>query len=232
MLSFPVLLFQLAAAANPYEQGVRLIEMGKLAEARAQLEIAVKQMPGNAQAWKALGVAAAMASDYEAAEGPFGKACALNAKLTDACYFHARALYAVNQFAPALAVLARLKEPTEGRTFTAMGQAYEALGRNAEAEQAFQKALAAKDGQGEAHLRYGIFLFRSGKLEDASNALQQAVKLMPKSSEAFAELGRVLYQQGQLEEAEKWLVGALELEPSREPARLLLDKVRRLQGLK
>ena len=232
MLSFPVLLFQLAAAANPYEQGVRLIELGKLPEARVQLEIAVKQMPGNAQAWKALGVASAMIGDYAAAEGPFGKACALNAKLADACYFHARALYALNQFAPALAVLDRLKEPTEGRTFTAMGQAYEALGRTLEAEQAFRKALAAKDGQGEAHLRYGIFLFRSGKLMEAANALQQAVKLQPKSSEAFAELGRVRYQQGRLEEAEKLLVAALQLDPAREPAKLLLDKVRRLQGLK
>ena len=232
MISFPVLLFQLAAAANPYEQGVRLIEMGKLPEARMQLEIAVKQMPGNAQAWKALGVASAMTGDYAAAAVPFGKACALNAKLADACYFQARALYALNQFSPALVVLERLKEPTEGRTFTAMGQAYEALGRSVEAEQAFQKALRAKDGQGEANLRYGIFLFRSGKLEDASNALQQAVKLLPKSSEAYAELGRIHYQQGRLEEAEKWLVGSLQLDPSREPAKLLLDKVHRLQGLK
>ena len=173
-----------------------------------------------------------MTGDYAAAEGPFRKACTLNPKLADACYFHARALYALNQFAPASEVLERLKEPTEGRTFTAMGQAYEALGRTVEAEQAFQKALRTKDGQGEANLRYGIFLFRSGKLEDAANALQQAVKLPPKSSEAFAELGRVRYQQGRLDEAEKWLVDALQIDPSREPAKLLLDKVRRLQGLK
>ncbi len=232
MLSFPILVFQLAVAANPYEQGVRLLEAGQLAEARGFLEIALKQSPGNAQAWKALGVASAMSGDYASAEAPFGRACALNAKLPDACYFHARALYALNQFTPALAVLERLKDPTEGRTFSAMGQAYEALGRSKEAEQAFQKALRAHDGQGEANLRYGIFLFRSGKLDEAAKSLEQAARLMPKSAEAFAELGRVRYQQGLLEEAEKWLVGALALEPSREPAQLMLDKVRRLQGLK
>ena len=229
MLQIPFLVFQLAAAANPYEQGVRLIEQGKLAEAREQLEIAVKSTPGNAQAWKALGVAWAMGGDYAAAEGPFGKACGLNPKLPDACYFHARALYALNQFGAALGVLERL--PEDGRTLTAKGQAYEALGRGGEAEQAFQRALRAKEGRGEALLRYGIFQFRSGRVEDSGRSLEAAVQRMPESAEALAELGRVRYQQGRLAEAEKLLRMALELEPGREAAKLLLDKVRRLRGL-
>lgn len=237
MFFHSVLIFQLAFQVSPgsadsYTEGVLLLEQGKLDAARTSLELAVKRTPANAQAWKALGVAAAMAGDYSAAEAPFAKACQLNAKLIDGCYFWARALYALNRFEPAIAVLKKLDDGQAGRTQTALGQAYEALGKISEAESSFQKALTAKDFIGESQLRYGIFLYRTGRLTEAGDRLQQALKLAPHSAEAAAELGRVRYQQGNLEEAETLLRNAVAWEPTRESARLLLDKVRKLQGVK
>ncbi len=231
-----VLFFQLAvplatAFDDPYSDGVRLIEEGKLQQAVARLQLAVKQTPAKAQPWKALGVAYAMAGDYTAAEQPFENACGLDKKLPDACYFWARALYALNKFESAIRIL-KLEEPQTGRTFTAMGQSLEALGNNQQAEKEFQKALAAKDSAGEARLRYGIFLFRSGRISESADMLETSLKLLNRSSEAAAELGRVRYQQGNLADAERLLRMALSWEPGREAAKLLLEKVEKLQGLK
>ena len=230
-----VLFFQLAvplavAFDDPYSDGVRLIEEGKLPQAVVRLQLAVKQSPAKAQPWKALGVAYAMAGDYEAAEQPFENACGLDKKLPDACYFWARALYALNKFESAIRVLKL--EPQTGRTFTAMGQALEALGNNQQAEKEFQKALAAKDSAGDARLRYGIFLFRSGRISESADMLETSLNLLNRSSEAAAELGRVRYQQGNLVDAERLLRMALSWEPGREAAKLLLEKIGKLQGLK
>jgi tetratricopeptide (TPR) repeat protein len=228
----PVLIFQITAAVDPYEAGVSLLAAGRIPEARTKLEQAVKQTPGRAQAWKALGVSWAMTGDYDRAEVPFGRACKLAPKLTDVCYFHARALYALNQFAPALVVLEQLRDGLEGRRFSAIGQALEALGKEAGAEAAFKQALGATDHRGESFLRYGIFLFRSGRLEQAGIALESALQLTPKSAEAHAELGRLRYQQENFGEAVRLLKEALAIEPSREAASLLLEKARKLQSSK
>ena len=232
-----VLFFQLAvplavAFDDPYSDGVRLIEEGKLPQAVVRLQLAVKQSPAKAQPWKALGVAYAMAGDYEAAEQPFENACGLDKKLPDACYFWARALYALNKFEPAVRVLNKLEDSQTGRTFTALAQALEALGNSEAAEKAFQKALTAKDSAGEARLRYGIFLFRSGRISESGDMLEASLKLLNRSSEVAAELGRVRYQQGNLSEAERLLRMSLSWEPGRDSAKLLLEKVVKLQGFK
>ena len=233
MNSLFVLFFQLTVPlSDAYADGVRLIEEGKLQQAVARLQLAVKQSPAKAQPWKALGVAYAMAGDYAAAELPFEMACGLDKKLPDACYFWARALYALNKFEPAIRELNKLEEPQTGRIFTALGQAEEALGNSREAEKAFQKALAAKDSAGESRLHYGIFLFRSGRISESGDMLEASLKLLNRSPEAAAELGRVRYQQGNLAEAERLLRTALSWEPGRESAKLLLEKVVKLQGVK
>ncbi len=237
-MNFPfVLFFQLVvpltkALEDPYAKGVKLIEEGKLQQAVTQLHLAVKQSPAKAQSWKALGVAYAMSGDYTAAEQPFEKACGLDKKLPDACYFWARALYALNKFEPAVRALNKLEDSQTGRTFTALGQALEALGNSEAAEKVFLKAIAAKDSAGEARLRYGIFLFRSGRITESGDMLEASLKLLNHSPEAAAELGRVRYQQGNLLEAERLLRMALSWEPGREAAKLLLEKVVKLQGVK
>ncbi len=178
-----------------------------------------------AQEWKELGVTYAQAQDYLSAETAFGKACTLEPKLLDACYYWARTLYALNRFEASLDALNKTAAK-DSRTLTAKAQCHEALGHHEEAEQTFLAAIALKDR--EASLRYGIFLFRSGRLEEAARALVAA----PPNAEAAAELGRVRYQQGRLDDAERELRLALERDPSRESARLLLEKVRRRQGVK
>ena len=121
----------LAAQSGAYQRGVQAFEQGRHQEAIALLSEAVRQAPRDAQAWKVLGVVHAARSDYREAEPPFARACELNPRLTDACYYHGRALYMLNRFEDALAPLERALrvDAVRGRAETAIAESLEALGR-------------------------------------------------------------------------------------------------------
>jgi len=168
-------------------------------------------------------VGLAKQEDYRGAVEPFGRACALEPRLLDACYYHGRALYAADQYRAALAPLraALAVDAVKGRAETAMGQCHEALGEAAEAERLFRAAIARRDrwGQG-ARLAYGLFLVRQGRAAEAVTVLEAAQ--MPESAEARYELGLALSQCDRVAEA----VSELAKAPEHEAARLLLAKLR------
>lgn len=219
-------------AVTPFEEGLALAGRGEWAAARAQFARAVQEEPRQARAWKALGVASGKLEDTAASEEAFGRACQLEPKLLDVCYYHARALYVLNRFEPALAALERVRrlDPRVGRTWVAIGQTHEALGQAAKAEEAFRQALAEPDAPVEAREHFGIFLFRAGRLDEAARWLGEARRRAPRQASIALELGRVYYQQGQLPQAIAELEAAVALDPRSPPARLLLDRARRRAG--
>lgn len=213
-----------APQSSDYERGVALIEKGASAAAIAPLESATRSTPGDARTWKALGVAYAAGSEYAKAEPAFAQACRIAPQLADACYYHARALYALNRFDTSLAVLVRADQK-QWKVMLARAQALEALGRVTEAAPAYRSALAAGrllDAGPAAGL--GLFLIRQGRKDEALPLLQDAVQRFPKSPEAHTLLGRVLLEQGNTKEATPYLESAVALAPASAQAHLLLAK--------
>lgn len=196
-----------------YAEGLKLFEQGRIEEARTKLIAAVQAEPKNAAAWKALGVTWAAQSNYHEAEEPFRKACELAPALPDACFYWARALYALDRFEPSLAALKKLVP--DARTVLAMAQAEEALGLAVEAEAHFRKA-------GDP-VKYGVFLFRQGRLAEAESVMKAG---QPRTAEAWWQLGRVLYQAGKLGAAREAIEKSLALDAKQEAARLLLEKIK------
>jgi tetratricopeptide (TPR) repeat protein len=222
-----------SAQGGEYQRGVQAFEQGRHEEAIALLAEAVRQAPRDAQAWKVLGVVHAARSDYREAEPPFARACELNPRLTDACYYHGRALYMLNRFEDALAPLERALrvDAVRGRAETAIAESLEALGRAAEAEKRFRAAIARRDAAAErARTAYARFLIRAGRTEDALVPLKEALTGNPDSAEAHFQMGRALQQLDRLEDALKHLQRAVQLEPARAPAHLLLARVYRRLG--
>ncbi|MDX1981698.1 MAG: tetratricopeptide repeat protein [Bryobacteraceae bacterium] len=231
MIALCLLVASSALQASVFQEGVRLAELGKWAEAREKFAAAAAASPGDAAAWKALGVSAGKLDDYAGAEEALHRACRLDAKLADACYYWARSLYVMNRFEEAVSALRQAMKVEGGRArlWTALGEAHEAAGRPREAEAAFVKAMSLPyDAQ--ARLRYGVFLYRAGRVEEAAVPLEEAVKRDPRFPAAAAELGRVYYQLGRFSDAARELERAVALDPGQETARLLLGKVRRVQG--
>ncbi len=211
--------------AGVFEEGVQLSSLGKWVEARAKFAEAARLEPRRAVAWKALGVAAGKVGDAVEAEEALRRGCELDPKLEDVCFYHARGLYALNRFEDALKVFARV-DGKPGRTLVATGQAYEALGREKEAEDAFRNALLKPDARDEARLRFGVFLFRAGRLDEAERILKEAVKEREGFGEAMGELGRVYYQAGRMRDAVAMLEQAQRSRPDLEWIALLLERAR------
>ena len=88
----------LAAQTDDYAAGSALFEKGRFADAVPYLRRATNAAPRDARTWKALGVAYAAQKLYRQAESALGRACTLDPKLAGACYFHGRALYALDRF--------------------------------------------------------------------------------------------------------------------------------------
>jgi tetratricopeptide (TPR) repeat protein len=187
-------------------------------------EIAVKLEPKRAATHRALGTVHAAMENYTLAKPPLERACELDPKDPDACYYLGRTLYALNRFEASLDAMEIALKAGEkpGRVYQGMGQAHEALGNATAAEKHFRKAvdLAWPD----ARTIYGVFLFRQGRVGDARNMLEQAVKAQPNSARARMELGRALLQQNRVEEALPHLQRAIELDGSSGAAHLLLGK--------
>lgn len=215
----------LLVAAGLFEDGVRLSGEGRWAEARVKFAEVVRFEPKNALAWKALGVSAGKVGDPVEAEEALRQGCLLDPKLEDVCYYHARSLYTLNRFEAALEALK--KGERRGRSLVAMGQALEALGREAEAEAAFREALRKPDALDEARLRMGVFLFRAGRMEEAERVLLQAVNGRPDFGEAMGELGRIYYQTGRMQQAIEILGKATLLRQDLAWIQLLLERARR-----
>lgn len=231
MTAVALALLALAAdtAEDNYRRGVQAFERGQTQEAIPLLREAAKLAPNNAQVWKVLGVVYASLEDFEQAAGPFERACLLEPKLVDACYYHGRNLYALNRFEPSLRVL-RMALPGDRapwRVHLGIAQALEALGQAADAERQFLTAIQQMQtprADFDPRMHYAVFLFRQGRIQDAVAPAEAAVAAHPDGARAHFELGRLHYQLGNLGEAVRRLERAATLGyPAASP---LLDKAK------
>lgn len=218
--------------AAPLEQAITAFRAGRMKEALTLLEKASKLEPERAEVWKWVGRVFAAQGELGRSVLCFQRACELDPKEEDACYYLGRNLYALNRFEPALAALNQALavegEAKQWRVYRAKAQAHEALGQAAAAEADFREAIRRERGQARAEedprIDYGVFLYRQGRTEEALKPLEEAVKGHAGSARAHGELGRVLLQLGRLEEAAQRLARAVQLDGKLWWAHLLLGQ--------
>ncbi len=217
-------------AQKSYQAGKKLFEKGDIPGSITNLEHAVRLQPRNPTFLTSLGVAFAAASQYEMAEPFFARACAVNPAEDNACYYHGRALYALNRFEPALVSLEKAlpHDRRPSRVQLAIAQSLEALGQAVQAEEHFHASVKSYEGQGppdsDPRIHYGVFLYRQGRTEDALRVFRETVAAVPDSARARMELGRTLLHLGRAREAAKELAKAVGLDPKYAQAHLLLGK--------
>lgn len=200
----------------------------RFVEARESIERALTEAPGDARAWKLLGMTYSAEENYAAAEAPFEKACRLAPSLEDACYYLGRDRYLLNKFEAAeqafSAAIKRGGKPW--RAHGGLALTLEALGRIEAAERGFRRAaeLAANASPRppeNPRIDYGAFLFRQGRLDEAIRELG----LAPSCFRTHFERGKVLAAKERLEQAAQELEKALTFPDREASAALLLAKV-------
>jgi tetratricopeptide (TPR) repeat protein len=98
--------------------------------------------------------------------------------------------------------------------FYNLGYVLEQLGRPAEAERQYERALELNPGLASAHNNLGTALARRGRFAEAIAHLSEVVRLEPGSADAHNNLGAVFLQQRQVDAASQHFRLALDLNPA------------------
>ena len=198
----------------------------------ADLEAAVRRNPSNASAWKDLGMAMVARRRAEPALEAFSRACELDPKDEDACYYLGRQLFSLDRYQEAVAPFEKALRaaPREKLARTHRAAALNRIGHGSldQAELHFREAVQEGHGppeiRAEAETDYGAFLFRQARANEALTALEAAVKINPGSARAHGEFGRVLLHLGKTPEAATALEQAVRLDGRSHGWRLLLGR--------
>ncbi len=217
------------AAINAFQQG-------RFAEAESQLRGLLELRPQDAHAWKVLGVVHAAQGQHNLASEPFTKACDLDAKEPDACYYLARNHYLLNRFAESLTMFDRLHaaERLDWRYLNGRGLALSGLGRYAEAEHAFQQAVKQERGAAtldeKPAINLGSLHLRAGNPDRAVRVLREVTSTHPNAARAWFEQGKAELQLEELDAALASLNRAVAARPRYPEAHLLLAKIYSRRG--
>jgi tetratricopeptide (TPR) repeat protein len=115
------------------------------------------------------------------------------------------------------------KDPNIHLFWARMGEAYDLAGRNDEAINAYQQAIAAKPDNPSYYNNLGNILGRTGKIDEARAAYTKCAELdPPNAAMAWRNFGISLYQAGRMVEAIEPLKKATELDPKSAQAWYLL----------
>jgi tetratricopeptide (TPR) repeat protein len=106
------------------------------------------------------------------------------------------------------------KDPNVNLFWARMGEAYDLAGRNDEAINAYQQAIAAKPDNAGYYNNLGNVLARAGKIEEAKAAYTKSAELDPPNAAlAWRNFGISLYSAGRMAEAIEPLQKATQIDP-------------------
>ncbi|HTT32665.1 MAG TPA: tetratricopeptide repeat protein [Methylomirabilota bacterium] len=115
------------------------------------------------------------------------------------------------------------KDPNVHLIWAKLGEAYDTAGRNDEAANAYQQAIAAKPDVPGYYNNLGNVLARAGKIDEAKAAYTKSAELdPPNAATAWRNFGISLYNANRLGDAVEPLQKAVELDPKNAQAWYLL----------
>lgn len=161
--------------------GASLYWEGKVDDAVAEYNEALRLSPNNAMAYQLLGIASGWKGDVSQAQEYFLTANNLDSNKADT-HMNLGSTYAVqNNLEKALEHFRRATElaPREPLYHYQLGTLYEALGRDEQAETSFKKALKLFPSYEDAQLSLGALYEKLGRQEDALKYFKKAVKTKP-----------------------------------------------------
>jgi tetratricopeptide (TPR) repeat protein len=204
-----------------YNLGVASEQAGKLKEAIAHYEQALRIKPDYAEAHNNLGLVLLGLGKVPEAAGHFEQALRLKHDYAGAHSNLGLALFrlgnvsaAMEQYAQALRL-----SPDFAEAHYNVGDAMLQQGRLLEAIAHYERALRAKPDYALAHNNLGLALFRLGRVSEAIAHYQQALQLKPDYAGAHCNLGDALLTAGRASEAIGQYEQALRIKPDLTEAR-------------
>lgn len=148
------------------------------------------------------------AAKAEVAKVPADQRDAAKAKVTDLCNQAVAEFQGAQKTAPD-------KDPNVHLFWARMGEAYDLAGRNDDAINAYQQAIAAKPENNSYYNNLGNALARAGKIDEARAAYTKSAELDPPNAGlAWRNFGISLYTAQRMQEAVEPLQKSTQLDPN------------------
>lgn len=194
-----------------------LYRAGRYADLQRLASRLLKQHPGDATLWKALGVAQMAAGNDAQALPAMERAAQLLPRDAQAQGNYAQALASAGRLADAQGAFrkALALDPRLANAWSGLGHLLGRQGRHDEALDCLSRAAALQTGSPVIHNRLGNVLRDMGRLADARASYERALALQPRFPEALNNLGMTLAQLGLEQLGEARLREAIALQPQR-----------------
>jgi tetratricopeptide (TPR) repeat protein/tRNA A-37 threonylcarbamoyl transferase component Bud32 len=101
--------------------------------------------------------------------------------------------------------------PADDAVSRHIGDAYASLGRDAEAERFYRRAIDLRPGYWENYNGFGKFCVQRGKLDRAKEMFSKVIELRPQSNTGYNNKAATHLMEGQFKEAEPLLLAALRI---------------------
>ncbi|HYO82150.1 MAG TPA: FG-GAP-like repeat-containing protein, partial [Bryobacteraceae bacterium] len=216
-----------AQAPSVRQTAMSFFEQRRFDHAAAAFNEYLKVKPEDDAARLLLGLSRQLSGDSAAAESEFRTV--VGRKPTDfkARFFLARALLLNSKLTEAAETARRAGELGEApaRVHNLMGLVFEEQNRNAEALEAYSRAVTASKDFAEAHVNRGKLLLKLNRPGEASEDLKIAVKLDGGSFDGLHALARAQIAVGDHDQARALLKRAASLPGDTEAARQLLRRL-------
>ncbi len=212
-------------------QGLADHRAGRLDDASANFQAAVRQAPETAQAWRMLGLVAQQQGRFADSLEPTRRALTLECNAHDLSNL-AHALNRLGRFeeARAAAEAAIEQAPTLAAAQANLGVALRAVGLRSDAVERFRSAVRLEPHNAEAHANLGVILTELGAAQEAQAALETALGLAPTWADGWFNLGNARLHQLRFADAEAAYRRALELEPGHADAHANLAAAHKALG--
>jgi serine/threonine-protein kinase len=105
-------------------------------------------------------------------------------------------------------------ERTNDLFYVGLANAYEQLGRPADAEQTFRRAIELRPHYWAGYSFLGVYFYRNGRYDEAEQMFSRVVELVPDSFRGYSNLGAVQFEKDEGEAAKASFERSLSIRPS------------------
>jgi tetratricopeptide (TPR) repeat protein/2-polyprenyl-3-methyl-5-hydroxy-6-metoxy-1,4-benzoquinol methylase len=198
------------------DKGNALEEQGRIAEAMAQYDAAVKADPRCARAHLNRGNILLADAQLDEARSAYQLAIACDAQYAAAHFNLGNLDYRAGEFEHALRSYQASVDikPDFADAFVAMANALDSLGHSAQAVASYERALAINPNYAEAHLNLGVLAVNQRRHHDAASSLHRALEIRPDYASAHYYLGLASLGLGRSGEAIESLRTSVRIDPT------------------